>query len=308
MSAIQWTATERNSRPRRSTLAIVAVLAAVVCGAATISAAMTRPGDDRRPVDAPPGVAVAPPSPVAAPAASQAPTVPSPAPLPPRILAGGPIAVPPPTPPAGSAGSLEPDLVLLGSWTVEYVVGPGNGNGANIAIPLDRLDGRVIRPGRDVRVLAGDRRGVTPDRLSARRDHHRSSHRPGRRAGRWDLHRVDRAVQRRRPCRAPDHRADEPRRLPGEVPARPRCGGRQGRRLPPDRWPSATTRRSRSSSAPSARRESRGSTCTGRTRSVGPSRSASPRSAVAREPMTAMSGRTRCRAASIVGSRTGATG
>ena len=77
MSAIQWTATERNSRPRRNTLAIVAVLAGVVCGAATISAAMTRPGDDRRPAAAPPGVVIAPPSPVAAPAASQAPTVPS---------------------------------------------------------------------------------------------------------------------------------------------------------------------------------------------------------------------------------------
>ena len=138
MSTIQWTATERNGRPRRSTLAIVAVLAGVVCGAATISAAMTRPGDDRRPADAPAGC-------------RHRTTEPrrgsgrEPRRRPfrrrrrchPRILAGGPIAAPPPTPPAGSAGSLEPDLVLLGSWTVEYVVGPANGNGANIAIPLD---------------------------------------------------------------------------------------------------------------------------------------------------------------------------
>ena len=43
--------------------------------------------------------------------------------------------------------SLEPDLVLLGSWTVAYVVGPANGQGANIVIPLHRLDGLVIRPG-----------------------------------------------------------------------------------------------------------------------------------------------------------------
>ena len=43
--------------------------------------------------------------------------------------------------------SLEPDLVLLGSWTVAYVVGPANGQGANIVIPLRRLDGLVIRPG-----------------------------------------------------------------------------------------------------------------------------------------------------------------
>lgn len=146
MSAIQWTATEPNGRPRRNTLAIVAVLAGVVCGAAMM-AAMTRPGDDRRPAAAPPRVVIAPPSPFAAPAASQAPTVPSPAPLPPQVLAGGPIAATPPTPPPGSAGSLEPDLVLLGSWTVAYAVGPGNGNGANIAIPLERLDGRVVRPG-----------------------------------------------------------------------------------------------------------------------------------------------------------------
>lgn len=43
--------------------------------------------------------------------------------------------------------SLEPDLVLLGSWTVAYVVGPENGDGANIEIPLRRLDGLVIKPG-----------------------------------------------------------------------------------------------------------------------------------------------------------------
>ena len=43
--------------------------------------------------------------------------------------------------------SLEPELVLLGSWTVAYVVGPANGRGANIVIPLRRLDGLVIKPG-----------------------------------------------------------------------------------------------------------------------------------------------------------------
>ena len=45
------------------------------------------------------------------------------------------------------ATSLEPDLVLLGSWTVQYVVGPANGDAANIVIPLRRLDRRVIKPG-----------------------------------------------------------------------------------------------------------------------------------------------------------------
>ena len=48
------------------------------------------------------------------------------------------------------AGSLEPDLVLLGSWTVAYVAGPENGDGANIEIPLRRLDGLVIKPGSTV--------------------------------------------------------------------------------------------------------------------------------------------------------------
>ena len=53
-----------------------------------------------------------------------------------------------PAPPvAAEPGSLEPDLVLLGSWTVAYVVGPENGDGANIEIPLRRLDGLVIKPG-----------------------------------------------------------------------------------------------------------------------------------------------------------------
>jgi hypothetical protein len=53
----------------------------------------------------------------------------------------------PAAPVPAETGSLEPDLALLGSWTVAYVVGPENGNGANIEIPLRRLDGLVIRPG-----------------------------------------------------------------------------------------------------------------------------------------------------------------
>jgi VanW like protein len=48
---------------------------------------------------------------------------------------------------AAEPGWLEPDLVLLGSWTVAYVVGPENGDGANIEIPLRRLDGLVVKPG-----------------------------------------------------------------------------------------------------------------------------------------------------------------
>ena len=37
--------------------------------------------------------------------------------------------------------------MLLGSATVVYDLGPENGDGVNIAIPLHRLDGFVIRPG-----------------------------------------------------------------------------------------------------------------------------------------------------------------
>jgi len=43
--------------------------------------------------------------------------------------------------------SLEPDLVLLGTGTVIYAVGPENGDGANIEIPLRRIDRLVLPPG-----------------------------------------------------------------------------------------------------------------------------------------------------------------
>jgi hypothetical protein len=130
---------ERQRPPRRGTLAILAVLAAVVCGAATISAVMT----------APPAVSQAQVTPATAPViaateSSVAPRPPSPIPavtLTPIVAPVLPPVVSTTTP------SLEPDLVLLGSWTVEYVVGPANGNGANVTVPLRRLDGFVIRPG-----------------------------------------------------------------------------------------------------------------------------------------------------------------
>jgi len=40
----------------------------------------------------------------------------------------------------------DPDLVLLGSSRIAYAVGPENGHGANIEIPLHRLDRLVIAP------------------------------------------------------------------------------------------------------------------------------------------------------------------
>jgi hypothetical protein len=149
MSTINGTLVDHHGRPRRHTLAILAVLAGMVCGAATISVAMTRPMGGHPPDAAPASVVIATRTPAAAPIASLRPAVVSPAGLPPRTLAGGPFVAPSSTPFVPSTlpdGSLEPDLVLLGSWTVGYVVGPGNGNGANIAIPLAHLDGRVIEP------------------------------------------------------------------------------------------------------------------------------------------------------------------
>jgi vancomycin resistance protein YoaR len=47
-----------------------------------------------------------------------------------------------------TAPSLEPDLVLAGTWTVQYRVGPENGYGVNIDLPLRHLDRQTIRPGR----------------------------------------------------------------------------------------------------------------------------------------------------------------
>ncbi len=139
------------SGPRRSTVAILAVLAAVLCGAATLEVAIIRPGGSASPVAAP-EVGVGAPSAASSvgvesvgvesalraspsPRSSTiAPTPSSPATLIPTAATVG-------------AETLEPDLVLLGSWTVNYVVGPANGDGANIVIPLKRLDGRVIKPG-----------------------------------------------------------------------------------------------------------------------------------------------------------------
>jgi vancomycin resistance protein YoaR len=48
---------------------------------------------------------------------------------------------------AAAIDSLEPGLVLLGSWTVRFTVGPENGDGANVRIPLRHLDRLVIEPG-----------------------------------------------------------------------------------------------------------------------------------------------------------------
>jgi hypothetical protein len=132
---------------RRHTPAILAVLAAVVCGAATLEVAITRPVHPA--VDAAPGVVSIRPS-ATPPVSATAPSAPSSVGTG-FVTTAAHTPAPPPIPsPAGTTPgftSLEPDLVLLGSWTVAYAVGPANGNGANIVIPLGRLDRRVVKPG-----------------------------------------------------------------------------------------------------------------------------------------------------------------
>ena len=134
-------APEYQRPPRRGTLAILAIVAAVICGAATISVAMTAPAIEPRTQVTRPTALVIP-----ATEPSVAPRPPSPLPTLPSPVTPLPTPVPPPAV-ATTTPSLEHDLVLLGSWTVEYVVGPANGNGANVTIPLRRLDGLVIKPG-----------------------------------------------------------------------------------------------------------------------------------------------------------------
>lgn len=48
---------------------------------------------------------------------------------------------------APAGGPLEPGHVLLGSSTIAFDVGPENGDGVNVDLPLRYLDGTVIAPG-----------------------------------------------------------------------------------------------------------------------------------------------------------------
>jgi vancomycin resistance protein YoaR len=66
--------------------------------------------------------------------------------------AGGvaPVAKPSPIPAVATNAdttSLQPGSALLGSATIDYDVGPENGDGVNVSIPLQRLDGLVLKPG-----------------------------------------------------------------------------------------------------------------------------------------------------------------
>ncbi len=150
MPTARTTPDRRGSRHR--TMAILAALAAVILGGATLEVAMSR-HTEPVPAAAAIGVAAAVPSAVTSPGAVPTPSASPPSDAP--SAEGGFATVSMRRPrssvaPAAGRGpvvSLEPNLAMLGSWTVAYVVGPANGQGANIVIPLKRLDGLVIRPG-----------------------------------------------------------------------------------------------------------------------------------------------------------------
>jgi vancomycin resistance protein YoaR len=53
----------------------------------------------------------------------------------------------PPTFTTAEATALAPQITMLGEWTTNYVPSPLNGNGVNIEIPTDIIDGYVVEPG-----------------------------------------------------------------------------------------------------------------------------------------------------------------
>ncbi len=119
------------SRHPRGSVVAFAVVAGLICAAASIPALLPRPTVEASRATTP---VVAPPS-TARPLTTGGST---PAPAPSGSTAG-PTDVSDPT--------LDPGPVLLGSWTVVYEVGRENGDGVNIEIPLRHLDGMVIKPG-----------------------------------------------------------------------------------------------------------------------------------------------------------------
>jgi hypothetical protein len=123
---------DRRQQQLRGRLALLAVVAGLICAAASVPTLLPRPvvvASDTIGLTGPAspssdgGLAVV----GSVPAAPSSPS------------AVGPPDLTDPTPDAGP--------VLLGSWTVIYDVGAENGDGANIEIPLRRLDGLVIPPG-----------------------------------------------------------------------------------------------------------------------------------------------------------------
>jgi hypothetical protein len=123
---------DRSPRHLRGRPALLGVVAGLICAAASIPALLPRPG-----IDAADIIVQSTPSSSSGGAALARSVSPTPAPA--SQSASGPADLTDPT--------LDPDPVLVGSWTVAYVVGPENGDGVNVEIPLRRLDGLVLEPG-----------------------------------------------------------------------------------------------------------------------------------------------------------------
>lgn len=60
-----------------------------------------------------------------------------------------PTATPDETPSPSPSGTPAPpdNMVLLGSWTTHFIPSVLNGNGVNIRVPAQRLDGTIVKPG-----------------------------------------------------------------------------------------------------------------------------------------------------------------
>lgn len=121
----------RGNQPHRNPAIILGFVTAALCAAATISATGSHPTGDGPSVVGPIAVEDSPPddSPLPAPSARDSTS----------STASRDVHRP-----AARATRVP---AVLGTATVVYVVGLGNGDGANIEIPLRRLDGFVIAPG-----------------------------------------------------------------------------------------------------------------------------------------------------------------
>ena len=127
-----------------------------------------------------------------------------------------------------------PKMRTISTWTTYFPLTIKNGFGTNIWLPTRLINGYVVAPHAEVRLLGRGRTGLPGSRLQAGRRDHRRPDTAARRARRWDLLVLDDPVQRRAPGRLPDGRPAEPLLLHRPLPAWPRRHGIQGRRLGPD--------------------------------------------------------------------------
>ena len=100
------------------------------------------------------------------------------------------------------AEAAAPLMVKISEWQTYFPISEKNGFGANIWIPALEIDGYVVGPARDVRLLGRHRSGHPRARLSRRRGDHQRPDRATGRPRRRDLLVLDDAVQRGAPRRA----------------------------------------------------------------------------------------------------------